>query len=46
VRDLSKKYGGKGGAHVAKPLTEFQRKQQETNDVRAQLKNFAIQILV
>jgi hypothetical protein len=25
---------------VAKPLTEFQRKQQETNDVRAELRNF------
>ena len=25
----------------AKPLTEFQRKQQETNDVRAQLRNLA-----
>lgn len=25
----------------AKPLTEFQRKQQETNDVRAQLRNYA-----
>lgn len=25
---------------TAKPLTEFQRKQQETNDVRAQLRNF------
>lgn len=26
---------------IAKPLTEFQRKQQETNDVRAELRNFA-----
>jgi hypothetical protein len=26
---------------IAKPLTEFQRKQQETNDVRAQLRSFA-----
>jgi hypothetical protein len=25
---------------IAKPLTEFQRKQQETNDVRAELRNF------
>jgi hypothetical protein len=25
---------------LAKPLTEFQRKQQETNDVRAELRNF------
>jgi hypothetical protein len=26
---------------IAKPLSEFQRKQQETNDVRAQLRNYA-----
>lgn len=28
------------GGPIAKPLTEFQRKQQETNDVRAELRNF------
>jgi hypothetical protein len=31
----------RGPAMSAKPLTEFQRKQQETNDVRAQLRAFA-----
>ncbi len=30
-----------GPPSSAKPLTEFQRKQAETNDVRAQLRNFA-----
>lgn len=30
-----------GPATFAKPLTEFQRKQQETNDVRAKLRAFA-----
>lgn len=29
------------GGPIARPLTEFQRKQQETNDVRAELRNFA-----
>ncbi len=28
------------GGPIAKPLTEFQRKQQETNDVRAELRSF------
>ena len=31
----------RGPPMSAKPLTEFQRKQQETNDVRAQLRNLA-----
>jgi uncharacterized protein (UPF0335 family) len=31
----------RGPPMSAKPLTEFQRKQQETNDVRAQLRNYA-----
>jgi hypothetical protein len=30
-----------GPPAIGKPLTEFQRKQQETNDVRAQLRNYA-----
>lgn len=31
----------RGPPATGKPLTEFQRKQQETNDVRAQLRNYA-----
>jgi hypothetical protein len=31
----------RGSAMSAKPLTEFQRKQQETNDVRSHLRNYA-----
>jgi hypothetical protein len=38
VRQIAKKYSGRG---TAKPLTEFQRKQAETNDVRANLRDLA-----